>query len=191
MALLILIAGLLIFVGTHVFVTFREARAKLKERLGQAYRPLFALVSALGIVLVIYGYGTYRVQGIIPVWSPPAIMRHFTVALMLVSVVFLTAAFIPSHIKSRLKYPMLAAVKTWAFAHLLANGDLGSILLFGAFLGWAVYARIAAKRRGDPVPVSPRGWGNDIIVGLLGIVIFLALGFAFHPIVIGVPVFGS
>jgi uncharacterized membrane protein len=86
---------------------------------------------------------------------------------------------------------MLASVKTWALAHLLSNGDLGSILLFGGFLAWAVYARISAKRRSDVVlPVAPAGWTNDIIVVVLGIVIYLALGFVFHPLVIGVPVFG-
>ena len=104
----------------------------------------------------------------------------------------MTAAFIPSHIKLRLKHPMLAGVKTWALAHLLSNGDLGSILLFGSFLAWGVYARIAAKRRGDVgTTIAPAGWTNDIIVVVLGIVIYLALGYAFHPIVIGVPVFGE
>ena len=110
---------------------------------------------------------------------------------MLLSVIAFTAAFIPSHIKMRLKHPMLAGVKGWAFAHLLSNGDLGSILLFGAFLAWGVYARIAAKRRGDlGAATAPAGFVNDVIVVLVGIAVFLALGFAFHPIVIGVPVFG-
>jgi uncharacterized membrane protein len=118
-------------------------------------------------------------------------MRHITIGLMLFASIFITAAFIPSHIKARLKHPMLAGVKTWALAHLLSNGDLGSILLFGSFLAWGVYARIAAKRRGDTgATVTPTGWTNDIIVVALGIVIYLALGFAFHPMIIGVPVFG-
>jgi uncharacterized membrane protein len=119
-------------------------------------------------------------------------MGHVTVGLMLFAVIFMTAAFVPSHIKTRLKHPMLASVKTWAFAHLLSNGDLGSILLFGMFLAWGVYARIAAKRRNDLGPMSaPAGWTNDVIVVALGIVIYLALGYAFHPAVIGVPVFGK
>lgn len=87
---------------------------------------------------------------------------------------------------------MLASVKTWAFAHLLSNGDLGSILLFGAFLAWGIYARIAAKRRGDLGPqTAPAGWTNDAIVVVVGVVVYLALGYAFHPVVIGVPVFGT
>ena len=119
-------------------------------------------------------------------------MRHITVGLMLFAVIFVVAAFVPSHIKVRLKHPMLAGVKTWALAHLLSNGDLGSILLFGGFLAWGVYARIAAKRRGDLGPTTaPAGWTNDALVVGLGVVVYLALGYAFHPAVIGVPVFGK
>jgi uncharacterized membrane protein len=87
---------------------------------------------------------------------------------------------------------MLAGVKLWAFGHLLANGDLGGIILFGSFLAWAVFDRISLKRRADaggpPIPVG--GIGNDLIAVAVGIVVYLALGFAFHPVVIGVPVFG-
>jgi uncharacterized membrane protein len=84
---------------------------------------------------------------------------------------------------------MLAGIKIWAFAHLLSNGDLGSILLFGSFLAWAVYARIAVKRRGAPVTRTASGWTNDIVAIVLGTFIYLALGYVFHPVMIGVPVF--
>jgi uncharacterized membrane protein len=193
MGLSVLIIGLLVFLGTHVFVSFRDARAAVIARLGlSVYRAVFALVSLAGLALIIWGYGLYRAQEWIQVWSPPAFMRHITVGLMFFSVIFLVAAFVPSHIKMRLKHPMLASVKTWAFAHLLSNGDLGSILLFGAFLAWGVYARIAAKRRGDlGATTAPAGWTNDAIVVGIGVVVYLALGYAFHPIVIGVPVFGK
>ncbi len=192
MGLAILILGLAVFFASHVFVALREARAAAIERLGiNGYRALFAIVSLVGLALIVWGYGQYRAHELIQVWSPPAFMRHITVGLMLFAVIFFTAAFIPSHIKARLKHPMLAGVKTWALAHLFSNGDLGSILLFGAFLAWAVYARIAAKRRGnDGVTAAPSGWTNDIIVVVLGIVIYLALGYYFHPYMIGVPVFG-
>jgi len=187
----VLILGLIVFLGAHTFITLREARAAAIARLGLGYRALFALVALAGLVLIIYGYGQYRAHDWIQVWSPPAFMRHITVGLMLFAVMFFTAAFIPSHIKATLKHPMLAGVKTWALAHLISNGDLGSIVLFGAFLTWGVYARIAAKRRGDiGAAVAPAGWANDVIVVALGIVIYLALGYAFHPMVIGVPVFG-
>ncbi len=193
MGLAILILGLALFLGAHVFVTFRDDRAKMIAHLGlNGYRGLFALNALIGLALIVWGFADYRTHGWIDIWSPPGFMRHITVGLMLFAVIFATAAFIPSHIKMWLKHPMLNAVKTWAFAHLLVNGDLGSILLFGSFLAWGVYARIAAKRRGDAgTTTAPAGWLNDGIVVVLGIVIYLALGFAFHPIVIGVPVFGA
>jgi uncharacterized membrane protein len=191
MGLGVLILGLAVFIANHVFVTFRAARASAIARLGAGgYRALFSVVSIIGLALIVYGYGQYRAQDWIQIWTPPDFMRHITVGLMLIAVILFTAAFIPSHIKARAKHPMLAGVKTWALAHLLSNGDLGSILLFGTFLAWGVYARIAAKRRTDYVlPVAPKGWLNDVIVVVLGIVIYLALGFVFHPVVIGVPAF--
>lgn len=193
MGFLILIAGLLVFLATHVFVSMRGARAAAMARLGViGYRIAFSVVSIAGLVLVVWGYGLYRAHEWIDLWYPPAFTRHITVLLMLFSIIFMTAAFFPSHIKARLKHPMLASVKTWALAHLISNGDLGSILLFGTFLGWAVFARISAKRRTDEVAaVAPKGYTNDAIVVLLGIVIYLALGYVFHPVFIGVPVFGQ
>ena len=194
MALGILVLGLAVFLATHVFVSFREARAGVIERLGlPLYRGLFAIVSLAGLALIIWGYAQYRAHDLIQLWSPPAFMRHITTGLVLFAVIFVMAAFIPSHIRTRLKHPMLAGVKTWALAHLLSNGDLGSVLLFGTFLAWGVYARIAAKRRGDigaAAKPTPDSWTNDIIVVIIGIAVFLALGFWFHPYVIGVPVFG-
>ena len=193
MGLGILVLGLAVFLATHVFVSFRGARADAIARLGlHPYRVLFGLVSLAGLALIVWGYGQYRAHELIQLWSPPAFMRHVTVGLMLFAVIFAVAAFIPSHIKTRLKHPMLASIKTWALAHLLSNGDLGSILLFGGFLAWGVYARIAAKRRGDVGPKgAPAGWFNDALVIAIGVVVYLALGYAFHPVVIGVPVFGQ
>jgi hypothetical protein len=193
MGLSVLILGLLVFLATHVFVSMREARAAALAQLGTiGYRAAFSVVSIAGLALIVWGYGEYRATGWIDIWSPPPFTRHITVLLMLFAAIFLVAVFFPSHIKAKLKYPALVSVKTWAVAHLIANGDLGSILMFGTFLGWAVFARIAAKRRTDEImPVAPAGWTNDIIVVLLGVVVYLALGFVFHPIFIGVPVFGQ
>ena len=194
MGLGILIVGVAVFLATHVFVSFREARASVIERVGLSlYRTLFAIVSLVGLALIIWGYAQYRAHDLIQLWSPPAFMRHITIGLVFFAAIFIVAAFFPSHIKTRLKHPMLAGVKAWALAHLLSNGDLGSVLLFGTFLAWGVYARIAAKRRGDigaAATPAPDGWTGDVIVVALGTAIFLALGFWFHPYVIGVPVFG-
>jgi len=194
MGLGILIVGLAVFLATHVFVSFREARASVIERVGLSlYRTLFVIISLVGLALIIWGYAQYRAHDLIQLWSPPAFMRHITIGLVFFAAIFIVAAFFPSHIKTRLKHPMLAGVKAWALAHLLSNGDLGSVLLFGTFLAWGVYARIAAKRRGDigaAATPAPDGWTGDVIVVALGTAIFLALGFWFHPYVIGVPVFG-
>jgi uncharacterized membrane protein len=192
MGLAIFVLGLIVFIGAHSFVGFRDARARAIAKLGHGYRGLFGIVSLIGLALIVWGYAQYRTHEWVQVWSPPAFMRHITIGLMLFAVIFVVAAFIPSHIKARLKHPMLAGIKTWAFAHLLSNGDLGSIVLFGTFLAWGVYARISAKRRTDvALPTAPEGWINDALVVGVGIVVYLALGYAFHPAVIGVPVFGQ
>ena len=185
----ILILGLVVFLATHVFVTMRERRAAAIARLGQnGYRAVFSLVSLLALALIVWGYSN---SPWIQVWSPPAFLRHVTVGLMLIASIALVAFFVPSHVKAWLKHPLLVAVKTWAFAHLLINGDFASILMFVVFLAWGVYARIAAKKRGDMgFTTPPAGWINDILVAVIGIVVFLALGYAFHPLVLHHPVFG-
>jgi uncharacterized membrane protein len=112
---------------------------------------------------------------------------------MLPAVILVVASYIRGRIYTTLKHPMLTGVKLWAAAHLLANGDLGSIILFGSFLAWAVLDRISLKRRPDsgapPIPVG--GPGNDLIAIAVGVVAYLALAFAFHPVVIGVAVVGT
>jgi len=196
MGILILIAGLVLFLGAHVFVTCRDQRAAVIARLGEGgYKGLFSLVSLIGIVLIVWGFGLYRQTEWINIWFPPAWMRHVTVALVWPAIVLVVAAYLPGRIKAAAKHPMLAGVKLWAFAHLLSNGDLGSILLFGSFLAWGVYARIAAKRRGETVGANPTvGIGgpvlNDVIAVIGGTVLYVILGLWFHPAAIGVPVFG-
>jgi uncharacterized membrane protein len=142
-------------------------------------------------VLIGWGFARYRAQGYIPVWEPPLWTRHVTVALVWPAIVCIVAAYIPGGIKRTLKHPMLVGVKLWAVAHLISNGDLGSIILFGGILAWAVVDRISLKRRSDPggpdIPVG--GWRNDLIAVVVGTLIYLALGFLFHPYVIGVPAF--
>ena len=157
------------------------------------YKIGYALVSFAGLALIIWGFAHYRATGWIDVWYPPTAFKHITVALMLPAVIMVVASYIRGRIYTVLKHPMLAGVKLWAAAHLLANGDLGSIILFGSFLGWAVFDRISLKRRTDsgapPIPVG--GVSNDLIAIVVGIVAYLALAFAFHPVVIGVPVMGN
>ena len=189
-----MILGLVLFIGVHLVTTKRDLRAQLIARLCESpYKLGYALVSFAGLALIVWGFATYRATGWIDVWSPPTAMRHIAVALMLPAVILLVAAYLRGRIYTTVKHPMLAAVKLWALAHLLANGDLGSIILFGSFLAWAVFDRISLKHRADPgaPPIPVGGPLNDLIAVAVGIVAYLALGFAFHPVVIGVPVFGA
>ena len=194
MGLAVMILGLALFLGVHALPARRELRAQVIAAIGGegSYKLVYALVSVLGIGLIAWGFAHYRATGWIDVWYPPKALKHVTLALMLPAVILVVAAFLRGRIYTALKHPMLAGVKLWAAAHLLANGDLGSIILFGSFLGWAVFDRISLKRRSDTggpsIPVG--GWGNDVIAVAVGIVAYLALAFAFHPVVIGVPVVG-
>jgi uncharacterized membrane protein len=194
MGLAVEIFGLVVFLGGHVFVTIRDRRARLIAKLGVwPYKGLFSLVAIVGIVLVGYGFAWYRAAGPIVIWSPPAWTRQIVVVLMWPASIFVAAAYIPGNIKRALKHPMLVGVKIWAVAHLCANGDLGGIILFGSVLLWAGYDRMTLKRRSDagapPIPVG--GVTNDIVAIVVGTLIYLALGFVFHPLVIGLPAFGT
>ncbi len=185
----LLILGIVIFLGVHTISTLREQRAGLIGKLGEnGYKTFYSIGALIGFVLIIYGYGAYRAGGYIPVWSPPRGMSLLVVPLMWVAFVALAAAKSPNgKIKSTLKHPMLVAVKIWALAHLLANGDLGSMILFGSFLAWAVFDRISVKKRGDMGPAPAAfGRGDWIAIGA-GSAAWL-LFFAFHNALIGVRV---
>jgi uncharacterized membrane protein len=192
--LLVMILGLVLFLGAHTFTTQREARARAVKSMGEGrYKTAYALVSAFGLALIVWGFAHYRATEWVQLWYPPKALKHLNVLLMLPAVILVVAAYIRGRIYVTLKHPMLAGVKLWAFGHLLANGDLGGIILFGSFLAWAVFDRISLKRRtdagGPPIPVG--GIANDLIAVAVGVVAYLALTFAFHPVVIGVPVMGS
>ncbi|WP_114943733.1 NnrU family protein [Microvirga calopogonii] len=189
----LLIVGLVIFLGIHSFSMARGRRAALIGKIGEGpYKGLYSLVSLIGIVLIAIGFGQYRANGYIPVWEPPVWTRHLALLLVWLAFICLAAAYLPGRIKTRLKHPMLAGVKIWAVAHLLANGDLGSILLFGSILAWAVMARISAKRRDVAAQhggtAAPAGWRNDVLAVVIGTVAYLAFAFWLHPWLIGVPV---
>src|SRR5262245_38789509 len=120
MGLAIMILGLAVFLGSHIFITMRPHRANLIPRLGDGpYKGLFSLVSLIGIILIAYGFARYRATGWIEIWSPPRWTRHVTEALMWPAVIFVLAAYIAGHIKRVLKQPMLVGVKLWALAHLI------------------------------------------------------------------------
>jgi uncharacterized membrane protein len=194
MGLLVMIVGLVLFLGVHTLTTQRGLRAQCIASLGEGgYKIGYAVASFAGLALIVWGFAHYRADGMIPVWSPPTFLRHLDVALMLPAVILVVASYIRGRIYTAVKHPMLSGIKLWAFGHLIANGDLGGIILFGAFLAWAVFDRISLKHRSDagapPIPVG--GVTNDAIAVAVGIVAYLALAFAFHPVVIGVPVIGN
>ena len=194
MGLTVEIIGLIVFLGAHVFVSMRGEREALIKRMGRGpYLGLFTLVSIVGLVLIGYGFARYRAEGLIPLWYPQAWTRQIVVILMWPASIAIVAAYIPGDIKRVLKHPMLVGVKLWAFAHLCANGDVGGIILFGGVLVWAVYDRITLKRRADAggPPIPAGGRRNDIIAIVVGTILYLALGFVFHPLVIGLPAFGT
>lgn len=188
-----LIAGIGVFMGTHVFAAMRDRGGNsLRDRLGYGpYMGLFSVVALLGLGLIIYGYGAARPAAIL--YSPPTAMRHVNLLLMAIAMVLLIAAYVPTgYIKKAVKHPMILALKVWAFGHLLANGELNSVILFGGFLAYGVISRISAKRRGDLGPgpnavVNPMG---DVLALLIGLGLYAAIAFYLHPILFGVAVIG-
>lgn len=188
MALLIL--GLVIFLGVHsLSIVSRPTRESMVARYGEgAFKGLYSILAVVGFVLIVWGYGEARESPVI-VWDPPVFMRHISATLMLFVFPLLFAAYLPGRIKAAVKHPMLAAVKIWAFAHLIANGTLADIVLFGAFLAWAVVDRISVKRRG----VVVAGGGsvrNDILAVVLGLAVYLLFTFWLHAWLFGVSPFG-
>lgn len=190
----LLLVGLVLFLGTHAFTMLRGPRARLIARVGEGpYKIGYTLLSLAGLVVLGLGYGQYRANAYLEVWSPPVWTRHLALLLVLLAFVAFAAAYLPGRIKSRLKHPMLVGVKLWATAHLLANGDLGSILVFGGFLAWAVAARISIKRR-DEVKAhagpaaAPAGWRNDALAVGIGVVAWFVFARVLHPWLIGVAV---
>ena len=187
--MLLFIAGLVIFLGVHsvgiVAPAWREARI---ARLGEpAWKGMYSVVSIIGFALLIYGYGLAR-QAPVVLYTPPTMLRHVALALMLPVFPLLLAAYLPGRIQTAAKHPMLLAVKIWATAHLLANGTLVDVLLFGAFLAWAVLDRIAAKRRAAPraVPGAPPSAFNDAIAVIGGLGLYAAFLMGGHLWLIGV-----
>jgi uncharacterized membrane protein len=188
--MLYLILGLVMFLGVHsVEIVSPTFRSRAVARFGEKpYKGIYSLLSIVGFVLLVWGYGVAR-QDPILVYAPPLWMRHLTLLLMLPVFPLLLAAYLPGRIKAAVKHPMLAAVKAWAFAHLLANGMLADLLLFGGFLLWAVADRISVKRRAvvRPVPGPPPGKYNDLIAVVGGLALYAIFVFWLHTWLIGVP----
>jgi uncharacterized membrane protein len=194
MSLWVLVAGLVLFLGVHsVRIVANDWRSQFIAQRGEgAWKGLYSVLSIAGLVLLVWGFGQAR-QTPLQLWLPPTGMRHAAALLTLIAFVLLAAAYVPrNHLKAKLGHPMVLAVKVWAFAHLLANGTLADVLLFGSFLLWAVLSFRAARQRDraqPPAPVAP-AMPATLVTVVVGVAAWAGFAFWAHGAWIGVRPFG-
>jgi len=190
----VLILGLAIFLGVHSTRIVADGwRTATIARIGdKPWKGLYSLASIAGFVLIVVGFGLAR-RNPVYLWEAPMAMRHVAGLLMLVAFILLAAAYVPRNaIKAKLHHPMVLSVKVWALAHLLANGNLADVVLFGAFLAWAVFSFRAARRR-DRVAgtVYPAGTaGGTAMTVVVGLLVWAVFAFWAHGLLFGVRPFG-
>ena len=189
-----LILGLVLFLGVHsVRIVAEGWRTQTLARLGEGpYKGIYTLISLLGFGLIVWGFGVAR-EAPTMLWMPPRGMRHAATLLTLIAFVLLAAAYVPRNaIKSRLHHPMVLAVKTWALAHLLANGSVAHVILFGAFLAWAVANFIAARKRDRALGTSYQAGtlAGTVITVAVGVAAWAAVAFWLHGLLIGIRPLG-
>lgn len=185
-----LLGGLVMFFAAHAVPIFQGVRTAIANKIGQVlYQALFALVSLAGLVLIARGYtDAYQVT----LWDAPSWSRHATFLLMLPVFPLLIAAYLPGQVRRWIPHPMLMAVKIWAVAHLISNGDLASLLLFGGFLAYGVIDLISIKRRQRARGVQPKAGTlrNDAIAVVVGLALYAGMLFWGHAALIGVSLTG-
>lgn len=183
-----LIAGLILFLGVHSLSIVNEPlRNRLSASMGVLpFKGLYSLISLAGLVLIVWGYGAARLDPTV-VYVPPSWLKHLSFLLLVPVFPLLFATYLPGKIKTKLGHPMLVAVKLWALAHLLANGMLHDILLFGSFLAWAVVDRISMKRRTPRAnPTLPATRANDIVAVVGGLAVYVLMVVWAHQWLFGV-----
>ena len=190
----LLILGLVLFLGVHsVRIVAEDFRARQLARLGEnGWKGLYSLASIVGLGMMVWGYGLARQQPVV-LWPVPPGMRHVAALLTLLAFVFIAAAYVPGNgIKARLKHPMVLGVKVWAFAHLIANNTLADLLLFGAFLVWAVFSFRAAKERDRAAGTTypPGAMTRTLLTVAIGTGAWVAFALWGHGPLIGVLPFG-
>ena len=190
----LLILGLVLFLGVHsVRIVADGWRTRMRERLGEGrWKGLYSLLSFAGLIFIVWGYGLAR-QDPVLLWSPPVAMRHAASLLTLAAFILLVAAYVPRNaFKARLHHPMVLSVKVWALAHLLSNGNLADVLLFGGFLLWAVLdfraARLRDRAQGTAYPSGTLA--GTAMTGVLGLVAWAVFAFWGHALLIGVSPMG-
>ncbi len=189
-----LAAGLVIFFAVHsVRIVADDWRTAQLERVGPGpWKGLYSVASIVGFVLIVYGFGLARHASVM-LWAPPVWTRHLAALLTLLAFILFAAAYVPgTHIKAKVKHPMVLGVKAWAIAHLLSNGTLADVVLFGAFLVWAVFSFRAARQRdrqqGLTYPAA--GASRDVIAIVVGIVAWGVFALYLHPVLFRVRPFG-
>jgi uncharacterized membrane protein len=185
----ILIIGIAVFLGVHsISIVTPGLRARAVASMGtNGWRGIYSLISGAGFVLILYGFHLARRVPVV-LYIPPPWMRHVTFLLMLPVFPLILAAYLPGRIKTAMKHPMLAAVTFWAFAHLLSNGLLADVLLFGAFLAWAICDRISLKRRPpQAIRTVPQGRFNDLIAVIAGLALYAVFVLWAHLRLFGAP----
>lgn len=188
----LLVLGLVLFLGIHSVSIFALGwrDAQVAQRGEKGWKGLYTIVSLVGFVLIVYGYGLAR-QSPVVLYNPPPAMRHIAFLLMVPVFPLLFASNLPGRIKTLTKHPMLLATKFWALSHLLANGNLADVLLFGGFLAWAVADRISVKRRPlRPTPGFPARPFNDVIVVVGGLAAYVVFMLWAHRWLIGISPLG-
>lgn len=188
--MLLFITGLILFFAVHsISIVNVGWRDTMVERLGtRTWRAFYSLAALAGLVLLIWGYGIARGNTVI-LYSPPAWLFYVNFILMLFVFPLFMASLLPGRIKAAVKHPVFASVKIWAFSHLLTNGALADVLLFGSFLAWAVVGRISMKhRRNRPTPGFPEGPANDLLAVVSGLLIYLLFVMVLHDWMTGVKV---
>jgi uncharacterized membrane protein len=184
-----LVIGILVFLGLHsISIVAEDWRDRIVARIGRgAWQAVYSILSLAGLVLIVRGYAAARADAVI-LYTPALWMRHSAMLLMMFVFPLLLATYLPGRIKTAFKHPTLVAVKTWAVAHLLANGALHDVILFGAFLGWAVVDRISYRYRAPRASRAfpPSRWSDAITIvgGLALYAVFLSGG---HAWLTGVP----
>jgi len=206
-----LILGLILFLGAHsVRIVADDWRTQKMQALGEkAFKGIHALISLLGFYLLVVGYGEARLQTVV-LWNPPTATRHIGLLLMLFASILMVAAYIPrNHLKIRMRHPMVLSVKVWALSHLLANGNLADLVLFGSFLIWAVLNFRSARARdralllnlnvteeaaGESIAESESAHQPKLLSTIItlvgGIAIWALITFVLHAKIVGVSPMG-
>ena len=189
-----LVLGLVLFLGVHsVRIVADGWRTQMRARLGEgAWKGLYSVASVVGLVLVVWGYGLARQQPVV-LWNPPVGMRHAASLLTLIAFVLLAAAYVPRNVfKAKLHHPMVLSVKVWALAHLISNGNLADVVLFGAFLLWAVLSFRAARQRdrAQNTVYAPGTAAGTVIAVAVGTAAWAGFAFWAHAWLIGVAPMG-